>query len=61
MIAKRYVCLASTHFYNNFALGLSYIGIMLQVVFGGLMYVDLHALLRQSHKHKTKLKLAIEI
>lgn len=47
--AKRYVCLASTRFYNNFALGLSYIGLMLQVVFGGLMYVDLHALLSHTN------------
>lgn len=45
-----------THLYKYFAPLLNYIGLMFQVVFGGLTDVYLHALLRQTHIQKTTAK-----
>lgn len=45
-----------THLDKDLAPLLNDVGVVLQVVFGGLTDVDLHALLRQRHKDKTNAK-----
>lgn len=39
-----------TYLHKNLSPLLNYVGLMFQVVFGGLAYVDLHALYRQTHR-----------
>lgn len=46
----------TAHLHKDFTPLLNDIGLMFQVVFGGLTDVYLHALLRQTHKHKTTAK-----
>lgn len=52
----------TTHLYKDFTPLLNDIGLMFQVVFGGLTDMYLHALLRQTHIQKTTAKVrSIEI
>lgn len=46
----------TTHLYKDFAPLLDDVGLMFQVVFGGLTDVYLHALLRQNRTQKTDAK-----
>lgn len=46
----------ATHLHKDFAPLLNDVRLMLQVVFGGLTDVYLHALLRQTHTCKTTAK-----
>lgn len=46
----------TSHLYKDFAPLLNNVGLMFQVVFGGLADVYLHALLRQTHIQKTTAK-----